>query len=151
MKALGYQLPRNSKTPAHITDDHLKPIVAKVTISVASQSWISLPLISCYYFWTDVCIMSLMAFCISNLGWFVDSFWYTCRLYFQHPMCVPLRSVEHPWEQIMILSIKNSDITKRSRQCLMGHEHFHWALAEVWVTWLLGRWQMPVVSTEIPR
>ncbi|KAF8699035.1 hypothetical protein AX14_001005 [Amanita brunnescens Koide BX004] len=35
---LGYQLPRNNKTPAHITVDHLKPIIAKVTISVASQS-----------------------------------------------------------------------------------------------------------------
>jgi len=36
--SLGYRLPRNDKTPAHITDDHLKPIVAKVTISVASHS-----------------------------------------------------------------------------------------------------------------
>ncbi|KAK2464704.1 hypothetical protein APHAL10511_003280 [Amanita phalloides] len=34
--ALGYQLPRNDKTPANITDNHLKPIVAKVTVSVAS-------------------------------------------------------------------------------------------------------------------
>ncbi|KAF8638979.1 hypothetical protein AX17_001811 [Amanita inopinata Kibby_2008] len=35
--SLGQQLPRNSKTPTSITDDHLKPVIAKVTISVASQ------------------------------------------------------------------------------------------------------------------
>ncbi|KAF8623000.1 hypothetical protein AX15_006592 [Amanita polypyramis BW_CC] len=36
--ALGYKLPRNDRTPAHITDDHLKPIAAKVTVSVESHA-----------------------------------------------------------------------------------------------------------------
>ncbi|KAF8997760.1 hypothetical protein BDQ17DRAFT_1362968 [Cyathus striatus] len=29
---LGSPIPRNSRTPAYITDDHLKPIIAKITI-----------------------------------------------------------------------------------------------------------------------
>ncbi|PFH49368.1 hypothetical protein AMATHDRAFT_63324 [Amanita thiersii Skay4041] len=34
---LGYQITRNQRTPSDITDDHLKPIIVKVTISVASH------------------------------------------------------------------------------------------------------------------
>ncbi|KAG5653303.1 hypothetical protein H0H81_001263 [Sphagnurus paluster] len=30
--SLGTQIARNSKTPSYITDDHLKPIIAKVTL-----------------------------------------------------------------------------------------------------------------------
>ncbi|KIL64078.1 hypothetical protein M378DRAFT_163556 [Amanita muscaria Koide BX008] len=34
--SLGYKLSRNDKTPAHVADDHLRPVIAKVIYSVTS-------------------------------------------------------------------------------------------------------------------
>ncbi|KIJ99331.1 hypothetical protein K443DRAFT_175824 [Laccaria amethystina LaAM-08-1] len=37
--SLGSPVQRNSQTPAYITDDHLKPIIAKVVLAIGLSGW----------------------------------------------------------------------------------------------------------------